>query len=133
VRITAYYLFFIVIDPDFCASPPGMHPSDNSNPGSVLQLSTVTNDTFIFGHETIMNNNTFDLDIPNTNPLSDLPVISSIENEKLQIIAEPQQHYRSSFLCSADELNGRTKCFIRAENNYREDPTIKVFILYFKN
>ena len=89
-------MFFIVIDQDFGTSPSGMNPSDNSNPDSVQQSSTVTNNAFIFELETIMNDNIFALDTPNTNLLSVLPVISSIENERLQIIAEPQQHYGST-------------------------------------
>jgi len=55
-----------------------------------------------------------------------------LEDEKLQILAEPKALYRERYYCETDPKKKRAHRYIRTEDgsNY-EHPTVKVFINYF--
>jgi hypothetical protein len=116
-----------------------MNPSNHSNSSSSPQSTTPTD---LYPFDTLdydLNNNeyqptpTFDT-LGTTFPMNDHFQTNNfeLEDEKLQILAQPKAFYRERYSCEIDPTKKRAHRYIRSEDgsNY-EHPTIKVFINYF--
>ena len=101
-----------------------MNPSNNIDSSSTPQAGADLDNDFLSQVEMITDGSEVSSFATNT-----IPPVTSIENEKLQIIAEPNGFYRARYPCEI-----RNNRFIQAEENSRrlEYPTIKVFIFYLK-